>query len=288
MSQIISLGGGGGGSGGVLTITGNIGTATPIAGNIIIETFEATCGNTAEIIAGSNVVSVNLEDSSNNIALGAFSGASFTGSQKNTALGSYSINTLNAGQNNTAVGYYSMSYLINGNSNTAIGYQSGYSYIGSESNNITIANLGNANDNGVIYIGTDPVVGGSQTTCYIAGIQGVNIQNNDGVPVYISTSNAQLGTITSSIKYKDNIRDMDSYSDSIMKLRPVVFNYKQHSASSISVGLIAEEVDTICPDLVIYKNNEPETIKYHNLPILLLNEIQKLRKEVDELKSRLA
>lgn len=50
-------------------------------------------------------------------------------------------------------------------------------------------------------------------------------------------------------------------------------------------GLIAEEVAEVYPNLVVYdKSGDPQTVMYHELPALLLNEIQKLRKEIDDLK----
>jgi hypothetical protein len=46
--------------------------------------------------------------------------------------------------------------------------------------------------------------------------------------------------------------------------------------------LIAEEVEKAFPDLVIYdKEGQPNSVKYHLLSVLLLNELQKLRKKVD-------
>ena len=52
------------------------------------------------------------------------------------------------------------------------------------------------------------------------------------------------------------------------------------AANKIEFGLIAEDVEQINPNLVYYnENNEPETVYYQYLPILLLNEIKKLKEK---------
>ena len=55
---------------------------------------------------------------------------------------------------------------------------------------------------------------------------------------------------------------------------------------SCSYGLIAEEVAKVFPDLVVYdKGGKPETIKYRLPAPMLLNELQKEHRTVEELKS---
>jgi hypothetical protein len=56
----------------------------------------------------------------------------------------------------------------------------------------------------------------------------------------------------------------------------------------LEFGLIAEEVEKVFPELVVHKDGQPETVRYHELPALLLNEIQKLVKRVEFLESQLA
>lgn len=45
-------------------------------------------------------------------------------------------------------------------------------------------------------------------------------------------------------------------------------------------GLIAEEVEEVLPALVAYgSDGQPETVKYHVLPTLLLAEVKRLERE---------
>lgn len=88
----------------------------------------------------------------------------------------------------------------------------------------------------------------------------------------------------SSERYKDDIEDLGHESDDIYLLEPKSFIYKEHPFSTRSIGLIAEEVDRIIPSLVVYdQEGRPDAVKYHELPVLLLNELIKLRNRVDEL-----
>jgi septal ring factor EnvC (AmiA/AmiB activator) len=96
--------------------------------------------------------------------------------------------------------------------------------------------------------------------------------------VYINT-NGQLGTLTSSRRFKDNIQDMGTASSKLFQLRPVTFNYKPQfddGSHLLQYGLIAEEVAKVYPDMVVYdKDGQPYTVRYQVLAPMLLNELQK-------------
>jgi hypothetical protein len=96
--------------------------------------------------------------------------------------------------------------------------------------------------------------------------------------VYINT-NKQLGTLTSSRRFKDNIQDMGTASSKLFQLRPVTFNYKPQfddGSHLLQYGLIAEEVAKVYPDMVVYdKDGQPYTVRYQVLAPMLLSELQK-------------
>jgi hypothetical protein len=226
---------------------------------------------------------------SDNTAVGLFALNQNTTGSNNTAVGAYSFwstpvtNGLN-GSNNTGIGAFTLDNVA-GSSNIAVGYQAGQNIIGS--NNIDIGNSGLANDSGAIRIGTSS----AQSTFFAAGIRGVTTLNNDAVPVVID-SNGQLGTVSSSRRYKQDIEDMDSASDGLLQLRPVTFRYtKPYSDGSkpIDYGLIAEEVAEIYPDLVVRgADGQVETVQYQKLTPMLLNEVQKQHATIRALEQRLA
>ena len=126
--------------------------------------------------------------------------------------------------------------------------------------------------NGVIRIGTS----GTQTSFFAAGINGV-MTGGAGTAVLVD-SNGQLGTISSSRRFKEDIQDMADASSGLLQLRPVTFRYQQPYADGskpIDYGLIAEEVADVYPDLVVKApHGQVETVQYHKLTPMLLNEVQ--------------
>ena len=149
------------------------------------------------------------------------------------------------------------------------------------SGNIYLMNGGVGNDTHTIRIGTQGTGSGQQNRAFMAGITGAT--SSGGINVLVNSS-GQLGTTTSSRRFKDNILDMGSASSRLFQLRPVTFFYKpQYDDGShlLQYGLIAEEVAKVFPDLVVYgEDGQPQTVRYHLLTPMLLNELQKQNKVI--------
>lgn len=222
-----------------------------------------------------------------NAALRDLTTGSFNSST--TSLGELISGSFNSGFGNA------LTALTTGSYNTALGYHAGLNYSGAESSNISIASPGVLGESNVCRIGFATGTGTQQLNkVFIYGIAGITTDVADAVPVLISASTSQLGTISSSLRYKENIKDMGSYSEDILKLRPVTFVFKNSAAKALQVGLIAEEVEKVMPRMTVYENGKPETVKYHDLPVLLLNEFQKqahiiksLQEKIDKLERKL-
>ena len=99
-------------------------------------------------------------------------------------------------------------------------------------------------------------------------------------------SNGILYYYSSSIKYKKNIVDIEVDTSKIYNLRPVSFDDK--ASGERNFGLIAEEVYKEVPELVVLKEEEPDSIVYANLSVLLLAEVKKLRARVEQLEEKMA
>ncbi|HLK55794.1 MAG TPA: tail fiber domain-containing protein, partial [Chthonomonadaceae bacterium] len=220
-----------------------------------------------------------------------------TGSD-NTAEG-YQALYNSIGNNNTAVGGQAL-YNTTGNYNNALGFQAlsnstgdynigvGYlagQYLTTGSHNIEIGNWGASSDSGVIRIGTQ----GIHQAVYLAGVSGTNVGN--AVQVYIN-SNGQLGTLTSSARFKFDIHSLGSVTDKLMDLRPVSFRYKEAAEDGshpIQYGLIAEEVAKVYPQMVQYdKQGKPFTVFYQQLTPMMLNELQKAHQHAETQDSELS
>ena len=84
-----------------------------------------------------------------------------------------------------------------------------------------------------------------------------------GTAVFVNGSN-QLGTTTSSRRFKHDINSMADDSASIYQLNPVTFAYNSDETDTKQYGLIAEEVDEVFPDIVVKdEDGQPYTVQYH-------------------------
>src|SRR5262245_30891250 len=116
-------------------------------------------------------------------------------------------------------------------------------------------------------------LGGIQTRTFIAGIASTPMSCCSTVMI---DSSGQLGITLSSARYKQDIETMANRSEGLLKLRPVTFVYKDDASAAPRYGLIAEEVATVYPELVTRTaSGEVQTVKYHELIPMLLNELQR-------------
>jgi hypothetical protein len=176
----------------------------------------------------------------------------------NTAIGYKALYYHIGGGGNTAIGDYALYYNTNGSSNTALGQSAGEG-VTTANNVICIGAYGNNEDN----------------SCYIGNIFGATSAN--GVAVLVN-SNGRLGTMTSSARFKDDIKPMDKASETLLALNPVTFRYKKgiDPARTPQFGLVAEEVEKVNPDLVVRdKEGKPYSVRYDQVNAMLLNEFLK-------------
>jgi hypothetical protein len=86
----------------------------------------------------------------------------------------------------------------------------------------------------------------------------------------------QLGTVSSSQRFKTEIRPMNKASEAVLALKPVTFHYKSDKTDSPEFGLIAEEVANVNPNLVVRdKNGEIYTVRYEAVNAMLLMSFSK-------------
>jgi hypothetical protein len=248
-----------------------------------------TTGNFNEAVGYASLA--NITDGTQNVAMGAFTMLGTSGSfnvaighaalaantvDNNVAVGFETMVANTTGIQNTAVGNSAMLANTTGSFNIALGSGAGDS-LTTGSNNIDIGNIGVAAESNTIRIGTV----GTQTANFQAGIFGAGPIT--GAAVLVDATTGQLGTTASSIRYKENVRDMNDASSAILKLRPVTFSYKADASHAQQYGLIAEEVHKIMPALVVKDaQGSIETVKYHELTTLLLNELIKQHQMIVE------
>jgi hypothetical protein len=92
-----------------------------------------------------------------------------------------------------------------------------------------------------------------------------------------------MGTLTSSINYKENINPYTN-ANIVDNLNVVTFNYKQEydQEKSYQIGLIAEDVEKLDTNLIVYDNNNNiNTVKYHFLIPILIKKCQELQTQLN-------
>ncbi|TSC75988.1 MAG: cell wall surface anchored protein [Parcubacteria group bacterium Gr01-1014_30] len=91
---------------------------------------------------------------------------------------------------------------------------------------------------------------------------------------------------TSSKRYKENIETLSYGLEELMQLNPVFFNYingDNEGRTERRIGLIAEDVDLIIPEVVFTKDGLPDSIDYPNLVALNIKAIQELNLKIEDL-----
>ena len=179
----------------------------------------------------------------------------------NTAEGAFALVKNTTGGHNTSTGFNSLFNNTTGSNNTALGFGAGLN-----------ATTGSNN----IYIGTGMAgLAGESTACYIGSIFGQT--SASGIPVFINSNN-KLETVTSSKRFKEDIKPMDKASESILALKPVTFRYKEEidALGTPQFGLVAEDVEKMNPALVVRdKERKPYSVRYDAVNAMLLNEFLK-------------
>ncbi len=205
----------------------------------------------------------------------------------NSGIGYQTLHSATSAQYNVAAGNTSLANLTTGQFNIGIGLNAGTNYTSSESSNIVIGSPGVTSESNALRIGSSTGTGAGQTnSAAICGISGKT--SSGGVAVLINGSDV-LGTTTSSIRYKENIQPILNSQDVISRLNPISFTYKNDPAKCQEYGLIAESVEKIIPDWVVYdKEGLPDNIRYQHLPIFLLAQMQKMMDKIEYLHDRIA
>ena len=253
------------------------GAGNTAIGDLALQNNDVT-GNTLgnlNTAVGAESLLANTDGNSND-AVGAQALTANTTGSFNEAFGASALGNNNNGSANVGVGDTAMGTNVSGNFNTMVGNRAGAGLTSGDDNIYIGATAGSGvtSENGTIRIGDPNFV----AACYIAGINGQTA--NGGAAVFVD-ANGKLGTVTSSARFKDDIKPMDNASESILALRPVTFRYKKQIDvnGAPQFGLVAEDVAKVNPDLVINgRDGKPYTVRYEAVNAMLLNEFLKEHK----------
>ena len=248
-------------------LVNSTGTENTAIGTDALALNDTGASNTA---AGAFALFNNI-DGISNVALGQEALLANTSGAENTAVGTAALSGVTTGGFNTAIGGSAGANLTTGQFNIVIGDTAGL-FVTTASNTICIGGSGINADN----------------TCQIAHVRDVTTQNNDAIPVVVDSA-GQLGTLSSSGRFKKDVKPMDKASEALLALKPVTFHYKTDKTNRPEFGLIAEEVAKINPDLVVRdESGGIYTVRYDAVNAMLLNEFLKEHHQVQDLKATVA
>jgi hypothetical protein len=257
---------------------------------------------------GAGTLLANTGDS--NTAIGTAALLSNTAGSLNTANGAFALfnNTSTLGSENDAFGAQALFNNITGNSNQAFGVQALFSNTTGGGNiavgALALRNLATGDSNtavginaginlttgsGNIYIaqGSSGQSAESNHT-YIGNINTTSVSgaNSDSVTVDLTTG--LLGHLSSSQRYKEDVKPMDKVSEAVFALKPATYRYRKDidPSQSPAFGLVAEEVAKVNPNLVAYNSKgEPESVHYEMVNAMLLNEFLKEHRKTEKLEA---
>lgn len=225
-------------------------------------------------IAMGEGVLTGLAKGGNNIAFGknALSGIGFA--NYNIAIGESVLAACKEGDHNIALGYHAGLETEHGSRNIFIGYEAGRYASGDD----------------ILFIGNDP----KQALIYgdlMGNHLGINAPWMDKFALNVGGDAIANHWISGSdVRWKTNVNDIDNAMAIINQMRGVRFEWKiaefpnKAFSEGIEVGLIAQEVETVVPE-VVYTNSEGyKSVDYSKLVSVLIQAVKEQQVEIEALK----
>jgi len=230
-----------------------------------------------------------------------------------TFLGAMSGYNSNAAYYSTFIGY-GAGRNCQGQSNTCVGMQAGY-YVTGQSNTFIGYNAGNSNTSATYYSGfyntcigkeSQPSSATVSGECTIGAASGATEEITTfripGTGTTITTSLlAHGGDIaayhSSDIRLKENIHVIPDALSKVNALRGVTYDWTAEALDmrknpdlkwtqrKEDVGVIAQEVEKVLPELVLDRADGYKGIKYERLTALLIEAVKELSARVEELEN---
>ena len=178
---------------------------------------------------------------------------------------------------NTAIGAGALFSNISGSYNTAVGIDAG---------------LGLTTGSYNVYIGWEiPGQTNEVGHTYISNIKStVQPPVNGSEYVTVRLADGLLGHTSSSKRYKEDVKPMDTASEMLYRLKPVTYRYNKDidPSQSLDYGLVAEDVAKVDPKLAIRDGKgQIESVRYAAISAMLLNEFLKEHKKVEAQQSKI-
>ena len=143
----------------------------------------------------------------------------------------------------------------------------------------------------------------NSTAMTINALKDVKIEESLGIGVNASSTTGRLDCSNDVVAYassdkrlKENIKPLDSALDKVLKISGVEFDWKEltqkeketiHSNQGHDVGVIAQEIEEVLPEVVTTRDNGYKAVKYEKIVPLLIQAIKEQQEEIELLKANL-
>jgi hypothetical protein len=233
----------------------------------------------SNVAVGSQALYNNTTGSAN-AATGGDALYSNTTGFENTATGVEALNSNTTGYSNTAVGYAALDNTTTGSDLTCIGYNCSVSGDGLSNATAIGAHARVGASNSLVLGGTGQYavkvgIGTTTPSNVLTVAQGAGHPVSDSWETY------------SSRRWKTNIQPIRNALAKVEKLRGVSYDLKETGKHEI--GVIAEEVGAVVPELVSYEANgkDARSVDYARLTALLIEAAKERQREIQRQRSLL-
>jgi hypothetical protein len=224
----------------------------------------------------------NNTSGSDNTATGWRALYNNTTASGNTANGLQSLYKNLTGANNTAHGYKSLYDNTTGANNTAIGYNANAG-AASATNQTVIGYEATGQYNNSVVLGNDDV-----TAIYMGEDSGAKVYAGEGSFTGDMTIGGDV-VVSSDLRLKANIVSLGSTLAKLLLIDGKTYTMKNDGKQKI--GVLAQDIQTVFPELVTTDDKEMLAVNYQGLVPVLINAIKeqegkiaKQQSEIDELK----
>ncbi len=117
----------------------------------------------------------------------------------------------------------------------------------------------------------------------------VRTNGNDQLVIFPSGNATLSGTLTQSsdARFKQNIEPISNSLNKLMQLKGYQYNWRPElkKDARLQIGLIAQNVEAVYPELVSNDANGMKSVAYQNLVPVMIEAIKDQQKQIDELKN---
>lgn len=267
-----------------------------INGNLAIPGFPDVSASLASLAASSGSSNVSISSNVNNNIITATGTDTLNGETNLTFDGTTLTVTGDANINGTLYSKFTSSDTdINGliggtNTGTLIkGLDSGHFVIGLQEDSLgdSFAVIGGGGD---FYSNTNydkllfKISGSGQT--YVGGE--LNVDGNLNVTGAITATDDITAFLSSDERLKDNITPISDAINKINQIGGYEFDWNSNSShSGHDVGVIAQEIEKVLPEVVTERDNGYLAVRYEKIVALLIQAIKEQQLQINELKSKL-